>query len=488
MKDHSSITQQDLEKGLEGIFPQPDPAFLSRLEGDLIRQASKNSATPAARPGLSGWLQGLGAVLQARRRTALAFGLALFLAAIVLAVGPQRVVEGVLRIFGYAPNVGFVEPGKTRFLAAPVEARQGQVTVYINQLVASGDGTLLSLTASGLPRKKFGQADDAPRPYLLLPDGQRMDLQVMQVAMGDALQAEINFPALPPEVLQVTLVMPRLPSLPAGFAPENWSILLDLQKAAETPGAAGGNGLVTPYTPADASATTHGVTARVLQVAHSAQDTGLEVQLIWDNPAWKTLEGLHMRLSDDEGREYERLIDGLGELSGSVVESAPNNRTMFLRFAPLLAGAKKASLTLDELVFPADSSAAFTFDPGRDPQPGQVWDLTGLPEMQLDVAGVPVEVLSASILGAGEAQAGYRLEFLLQVKPQDSLSIRNFPRLVLEPQNLRSYVSESLPGDQLRLSFALPEMPRQPMTVRIEQVNVLSKDSLQMSWDLPAGK
>jgi hypothetical protein len=485
MKDYNSSTQPDLEKGLEKIFPQPEPAFLSRLEGELVHQARLQSAVKRAPEGFSGWFHGLEEGLSARRRTALALGLALLLGVIVLAVGPQQVMAAVLRLFGYAPGVGFVEPGVTRFLAAPVEARQGDVSVKIDRLVASGDRTLLSLTASGLPSEKFEPVDNSPEPYLLLPDGRMWYLTSMMLGQGDTLQAEIDFPALPTDVLQVTLVLPRLPTLPAGFAPENWSIPLALQKTAETPGE---NGLILPYTLAGATAASHGVTARVIQAAQSAQETGLEVQLSWDNPAWQYLSGLHMRLADDLGRQYERLIHGLGETTGSVIESAPNSQTMLLRFAPFLAGASKATLTFDQLVFTTSSRAAFTFDPGRDPQPGQTWDLAGQPGMQLDLGSVPVEVLKASLQGTGNAQAAYRLEFLLQVKPQDSLSIQSFPRLTLEPQNLGSYMVESLPGDQLRLGFDLAEMPRQPVTVRFELLGMLLEDPLHMTWDLPVEK
>ncbi len=486
MKVHSVVTQEDLERGLGRIFPQPDPAFLSRLEGELARQAQLQPAARPAEGKFSGWLQDVKEVLSQRRRTALALGLALLLGAIVLAVGPQQVAAAVLRLFGYVPGVGFVEPGMTRFLAAPVEAHQGEVTVRIDQLVASGDRTLLSLTASGFPAEKFGPADgNPPQPYLLLPDGRKWALRTMMTGQGDTLHAEIDFAALPPDVLQVTLVLPRLPSLPSGFAPENWSIPLVLQQAAETPGQ---NGLVQPYSLANATASSHGVTAGVIQAAQSAQETGLEAQLSWDNPAWQYLSGLHMRLSDDQGRQYERLVDGLGETTGSVTETASNNRTMFLRFAPFNAGASKATLTFDQLVFTTGTSAAFSFDPGRDPQVGQVWDLAGQPGMQLDLGGVPVEVLKASIQGTGNAPAGYRLEFLLQVKPKDSLSIQSFPRLALEPQNLGSWVTESLPGDQIRLAFDLEELPRQPETVRFELVDVLLLDPLQMTWDLPPAK
>ncbi len=99
----------------------------------------------------------------------------------------------------------------------------------------------------------------------------------MQSTLGDTLQAEIDFAALPADIAQVTPVLPRLPSLPAGVAPENWSIPLPLVKAAETPGGSGErSGLIQPYIPAGATAAVHGVTARVVQAAQSAQETGLE--------------------------------------------------------------------------------------------------------------------------------------------------------------------------------------------------------------------
>ncbi len=123
-----------------------------------------------------------------------------------------------------------------------------------------------------------------------------------------------------------------------------------------------------------------------------------------------------MRLSDDQGHEYEWLIHGLGESTGSEVQSTPGSRKVFYGSRRLNYGARKASLSFDELVFSAASRSAFT----------------------------------------------------------------------LEPQGVQSYIVKSLPGDQLRLSFELPKLPRRLMTVHIEQVALLLTEPLQISWDLPS--
>ena len=128
----------------------------------------------------------------------------------------------------------------------------------------------------------------------------------------------LEFPPLPAEVYRVTLELPRLPLVPAGEAPETWEVTLNLRPAT---GALVEELFPQPYVPTDASDTHAGITLRVLEVAHSPQETALRFQVQWRDSDW---EFHHIGgdqspvLRDDLGHVY---LDVIPSSSGSLVQT-----------------------------------------------------------------------------------------------------------------------------------------------------------------------
>ena len=303
----------ELESKLDRIYSSaaPDPLFAARLESRLVDRAA---SFPEAAGSPAFWRTGL---FVGFFRRPILVGIAAFLMILLVSIGligPQKVLAEFQRLLGYLPGYGFVQPDQTLYLPAPVTVQQGDFTLVVTGVVADSTATQVDFTVTGLPQQKFLTHEHytGPAMYLLLPDGTHLNETGSSVTAGNDLRGSLSFPALPKGVDHVTLMLPGLPTLPSGFAPDNWSAVLDLQ-AARTNGPAGTGTtssalLVQPYIPENASATARGVTVRVLQVAQGSQETGIQVQYTWQDTDWIQLGGNPGQLGDGTGSTYQRFL------------------------------------------------------------------------------------------------------------------------------------------------------------------------------------
>jgi hypothetical protein len=478
--NNKTQSSTEMEHKLEILYntPAPDPDFAARLERTLIVKAAARSEQPA-RTNILDWL----------RRPAWNYALALIvlLALIIGAAGPANVLAKVKQLF--APGVGFVEPGVTRILTAPVEVRQGDVTLRVESAIAYPKYTEITLTASGLPREKFGpeEGPQSPElyPYLLLPDGTRLNQNSSMSGVGEALQATLNFPPLPENINQATLVLPRLPSLPAGFAPENWSVPLQFQVVGEaTSSPLAGFPVTESYTPATNPSAVNGVTAQPLQAGESDQETGIQIQYQWNNPEWKWMNDVQLSLADETGRNYEQHLARL--VNREDYQTAPGSQIRTYRFEAFNKQASQANLTIDTINFTFDSQAHITFDPTKNPATGQTWDLSALPGSQINIAGVPVHVLNVTISPSQDEgkNAHYHLDLLVQATPLNGLSLQNLS-MSTDPELLISSSCQGLPDNQFQLTIDLPQLPGRPLNLYFPRGEVRVTGPWQFKWELP---
>ncbi len=483
----------EFEKKLDAIYnaQTPDPDFALRLEMRLAEKSRRMQPQALTESHLPG---GLFRHFRNRPAQAIALGAALLLVIIVAIAGPKAVLAQVQRLLGYDPSSGFVEVGKTRILPSPIEQSQGDVILRIDSVVANSSGTQIILTVSGLPQEKFGTdqiaSPDEAKAYLLLPDNTRLVSNQAFSGIGKVLQAFLTFPALPEEVSQITLVLPRLPSLPAGFAPENWSVPLKLETAVSTGSSSTpGIPLAKSYSPAGASTSSNGVTISLLQVGQSAEETGLQVEYRWDDPAWTWLTGAQPVLEDEYGRQYATRQPALGnafEIGNQGAKTTGGEET--LRFDPFDSQAQTGILTFNKLTFDFIGGEHFTFNPGNDAQPGQTWDLSQTPGSTIDVAGLPVHILSATI---GEPQAQgpdsqeivYPINILVEALPTNDEEIGDLA-LSNVPDHRVSSSCEILPDHRFLLTIGLPGIPDRPLTLYFSNGSVSLTGSWEIEWPL----
>ncbi|MFW6136075.1 MAG: hypothetical protein ACOC7N_04555 [Chloroflexota bacterium] len=507
----------EIEEALGTLFsaPEPDSAFVARLERQLmaqdraLRQAQDKVA--AAQPGgeTSPLYRFWDLIWQRVRRHRWAtVGIAVLLALAVafLAAGPQRAWADLQRLLGYVPGVGFVNLEETRVLTAPVTITRDGVTLRVEQVLAAPDGTTVVISSEGLPSEdevwpQGPEREALSQPRLRLSDGRTLEPDTFTLRWG---AGTLEFPPLPGDVHRVTLELPRLPLVPVGVAPEEWEIPLMLRP---TTGELVAELFPEPYAPPDASDTHQGVTLQVLAVAQGAEETAVRLQLQWLNPDWEThfifgyqgpslrddLEHVYMEGSGSESRSTSQsVVVALQPESDARPRLTPSVPTIerTMTFAPVSPSAKRLTFTLGELMFEVPAEASFTVDLGDDPQAGETWPL----DIDLNVAGLPVHINEARLI---EEELGWPeevtrrtvLEFALDPAIEEDIALSGV-RLDGEAAgfkagNLGGYDPQS---NRVRAGVEVKAgkpIPSGTMRIRITGASVYLRDTWAITWEVP---
>jgi len=414
-----------IEQALGDLFAaaDPEPAFVAALEGQLLAQAQRVQR-PAMARGRTRWTGWPGALWR-HRAVAVAAGLVLILALAVAAVGPARVVAAIQDLVGYVPGIGFVDLEKTRLLVAPVEVTREGVTLRVEQVIAGPDRTEVVVRSEGL------HPDDLVWDPAARLDGARFVLRLLndrgmtsQKATTRFGEGTIEFGPVPKGMYRVTLELERLPGVPAGGAPENWIVPLDLRPAT---GELVADLFSPPYAPDGAEDTHHGISLRVLAAGHSPEETAVRVQMQWADPEWErpALGYIHRpQRRDDLGHVYhEGPMPGSGSVvqvevmpqpGGAIPTQPPDVPTeeVTLAFSTVSPSARELVLWVDGVDFEVPAEGRFVIDLGDDPHIGDAWPL----DVRLDVAGFPVH-LTAMRLVQQEVGGELRTYLLFTVEP-----------------------------------------------------------------------
>jgi len=496
----------EIEEALGTLFsaPEPDSAFVARLESRLMAQDERSAGQRAeeTRPLRRFW-DLIWQAVRSHRWATVGIAVLLALAVAFLAVGPQRVWADLQRLLGYVPGVGFVDLEETRVLPAPVIVTRDGVTLRVEQVVAKPDGTTVVISSEGLPSEDkvwpHGPEQEAlSQARLRLSDGRTLEPDSFTLRWG---AGTLEFPPLPDDVHRATLQLPRLPLVPAGVAPEEWEIPLTLRPVT---GELVADLFPEPYAPPDASDTHQDITLRVLAVAQGAEETAVKLQLQWLNPDWEThfifgyqgpslrddLGHVYMEASGSEGGSTSQsVVVALQHATRSPTPSVPTiERTM--TFAPVSPSAERLTFTMGELAFQVPAQASFTVDLGDDPQMGDNWPL----DIDLGVAGLPVHINGARLieeeLGRQE-DVSHRtvLEFALDPAVGEDVALSGV-RLDGEAAGFRAGSTGGYDPQSGRLSAGVVVEAEKPIpsgTVRLRTtgVQVYLRDTWTISWEVP---
>ena len=169
-------TTQKLENGLQILFPQPDKAFLDRLEDKLVSQAVSSLPKTTHQNIIEKVHTVITGKLHIRRWAAIAIGVVLLLVAAISVIGPDRVLAAVGAACSEPAGIGFVEDAEmVRVLSGPVSLTQGGVTVTVTEAVADAESTRIYFSAEGISQTRQYIQPGAGLPVgqqrLILPDG-----------------------------------------------------------------------------------------------------------------------------------------------------------------------------------------------------------------------------------------------------------------------------------------------------------------------------
>ncbi len=218
------------EKEIKQTYRLPDanPAFFNRLEAKL--QAYQPNSEAKAKPSfhfVRGWAYTVTTLL--------------ILGALVLAIGPSKVLAQIQAVFGFVPNVGLVDTSSPfRQLAEPASDTRDGITLAIQSAFLSADGTIITYTMSDLPAEikhaRFGEPECNLPAYLTLPDGSKIEAAGSSSGLtpdGSFVHAIRFSGPFPANFNQATLIFPCLEGTARGKGPENWQFALTFKPAPE---------------------------------------------------------------------------------------------------------------------------------------------------------------------------------------------------------------------------------------------------------------
>jgi hypothetical protein len=380
----------------------------SELEDKMKKIYSGSTASPAFVKALDAKLSRKAETLAKRKQRPFYLRPAWISAAAVLAIllitffaiGPEKVYAEMRRLLGYIPGVGLVDSSAPiRVLKEPVEQTRDGVTITVTSAVLTADRSHIEYRIFGVQRSAYPTSEDVPgcmQPeFLMLPDGTK-------------LERTSDYPAIPADVNEVTLVIPCIGNTLPGKAPESW--ILPLSFVPAPPGLT-----VLPVQEITATAT---LPAAAGTATSEPVDNAMSVTKVIETADGYILVGKFAPVVKQgdwvQTTNMGVIVDANGK---NVPYSIPNDIDFpgqniggggFDWAYQFNASGVRYPITLRldgvTLLNPdPEATASLEFDTGTNPQPGQTWQVN----QQVELAG---HVLTLKTVSA-DGRQGYSFNF-----------------------------------------------------------------------------
>jgi hypothetical protein len=334
--------------------------------------------------------KGKSANMNPRRKVLVAVVVALLVIGVVLMNVPA-VQAAIQSWFGYVPGIGLVSKGQVRVLAEPVSVTRDGVALTIEHVLVDSNQTTVVYSIEGLTGEMLDSNPmwNTPGCYkdaiLRLSTGELSSTDQIGTSWITGYQHKTIYPAISSTVNEVTFIMPCIRSAIPGKAPENWELSFHLIPAPpdmtafpvieiSTPVVE--TSTVLPQTEPMTDLSTDGISLALDRAVQMDDGYLIYATIHWENTGFSSIDrndtsAIHVLDANGQEVAYTYDLDAL-----SSMEWKPGQTSFALRTAPIQV-AGPLTLVLDSVVVTAavPVDATFTFDPGPDPQPGQVWEL-----------------------------------------------------------------------------------------------------------------
>ena len=427
---------------------------------------------------------------------------AAFLILLVLAIGlvsVPAVRAAIQSWFGYVPGIGLVSEGQIRVLAEPVSVTREGITLTIEEVLTDSGQTTIVYSVEGLTSDMLdvNPLVNAPGCYkdavLRLPEGELSQTRQIGTSWMSGFEHKGVYPAISSTVKEVTFVLPCIRSALPGKAPENWELSFRLIPAPPDMTAFPVIEISTPVqamstSSAQTDAPTEVPTARLsmeeisLSLDRAVQmDDGylIYATLHWENTGFHSLDLLNpatLHVLDANGKEITYTFDD--DAKNSLTPG--RGQTVFVIWTAPIRVSGPLTLVVDSVsvTVPVSPPASFSFDPGPDPEPGQVWELN----QDIDLGdGHSLRVLRATYplppLEHLPQQAGFSFEMESQTGVQNAMVFDHDHPLAGGGGGGGSFTGIFREG----FSYA-GAMPKGPITVYVESISVELQGPWNASW------
>ncbi len=391
------IRPSELEEMMKDVVnvPEPDMEFLNSLRARFIAEghasAKKNQETQMKQKVFS-------------RRLTWALAILVLVSLVVLFTRPT-VVNALKRLFGYVPNIGIVDrTSEVLVLTEPVTVTRENITVTVEQAVLTNEKTIIVysyiLPADFLiPDNTFG---DSRSPLLVLPDGTRLEpivgqhlntMDCPQCSMRYALE----FNALPSNVTGAILELPGLVAVPVELAPQDWKFPLNFKVADASDIIPVTEQVVTPAPTAAGSepVSPYGITNTLDKFVALPDGYILYGNVSWTDPVIRPY-GVRSQLVSIKDAKGAEIPFDYADSERYPAQDELRQYWAYKLNSMEFVGPLSLSFAVDASL--PVNGGSFTFDPGPNPQLGQIWNIN----QDVTVNNEVIHVLSVEEAGIEE--------------------------------------------------------------------------------------
>ncbi len=381
MNKNFNLTQSTIDTNLQALFTSqhPQQQFEEELANKLRSHHQHLYTSPTGHHHAHSPLQKLFWMkLRARPAT-------LILSILIAMLALTGIVYAVGRLSGYIPGFGFANSSQSIYvLSEVVQLEENGVLTQVEQAVSDENKFWVKLKAENLVEQPISLT-----AYLLLEDGTRVEYELGENSFSDGVVSfAFSFPALPPTTTTLTLAIENLIEkpiqIPVILRPIRAGEILPVVEQGEYP-------LYSPFE--------QGVRLSLDYVAPASDRTVFQVSLQFDEPYTMIIGQWTVTLSDQEGRIYpltEITPGNVDRGETALFQTVPfrGNEELILTLVNVPQIEKNINLMRDYSTNPGK----FIFDPGENPQPGQVWEL----DEQVQVGEFDLHVVKAELINAEE--------------------------------------------------------------------------------------
>ncbi|MGV8024960.1 MAG: hypothetical protein AB2L18_00165 [Anaerolineaceae bacterium] len=463
MNEINKILPPNLDAVLNKFYAvqEPDPFFAGHLEAQL-RQRQRELISQKRKFRFS-FADKRRAMLQKLRAQPI---LAFFFAILTL-LALTGIVYAVGRLTGFIPGFGFTAEGETVYvLAEPVESSAGGITLHVDQAVSGEDQFWVELTVEGEGLSEWDFATpEFSNAFVQQPDHEPVKEQGSGSSgiTEDEAEMHFKFPALVDQPQEVTLLIEDL------YGQEDFTLSLKLRPVEE--------GEVVPV-PTEAnipqrSEIHEGVQLVLDNVAVDSEKTVFQVSLHIDQPHTGVIGSWNVTLSDEDGVLYP-----LNDITPEMI--ATTGEAHIYKTIPF-DGTEKLVLTLvpfppsDTLSMSMDfavDSPSFIFDPGENPEIGQIWELN----QALSAGNFDLKVIRVTAM---TDETG----LVFEIEPGPSVSAVMF--YSSDPLVTGAGTAPVQSGNVTTV-INLSGLPDHPIEIQLLRVYYQAKGTWQIHWQPPA--
>lgn len=314
-------------------------------------------------------------------------GVAALIMVLVVLFSIPSVAKAIGHLFGYIPETGFVEQSSTiRLLREPVEIKSGEIVIAVSQAVVDANHTTLIYQIDNIPDAEtanLGFEDYCHAlPSLQLADGSKLVAKTITGNFwGSGHSRQLEFDSLPQKENSVKLVFSCIEQAPIAADIPQIELLLNFIEAPADMTVYPIVDLPTPTIqtsetslPEENDSPSSQISLILNKYVQTDEQLILMAALESNNTNFRLslVEQKDVHLIDVDGREI-----AINE-NNSVTDPGIERTNMVLpltyitgeRYTPGLG-----TLMINRLWIENSSDESFTFDPGLNPQPGQIWTI-----------------------------------------------------------------------------------------------------------------